>query len=78
MKEVLNKLDDDFMKTFEKRLGDLGEFRTTLEENIKNLEPRDQYVVLVAGIKKYTFCQLWVNNCSGFYSSIGWLTLHEH
>ncbi len=48
--EVLNQLDDDFMETLEKRLGgDLGDFRTTLEENIKNLAPRDQYVVLVAG-----------------------------
>ncbi len=49
-RDVLNQLDDDFMKTLEKRLGgDLGDFRTTLEENIKNLAPRDQYVVLVAG-----------------------------
>ena len=43
-REVLNALDDDF--SLQKRLGD---FRTTLEENIQNLEPRDQYVVLVAG-----------------------------
>ncbi|KAL9963754.1 hypothetical protein ACROYT_G027290 [Oculina patagonica] len=49
-RDVLNQLDDDFMKTLGKRLGgDLGDFRTTLEENIKNLAPRDQYVVLVAG-----------------------------
>lgn len=64
-REVLNQLDDDFMKTLEKRLGgDLGDFRTTLEENIKNLAPRDQYVVLVAGRelkKKETFQVLQIS-----------------
>ena len=50
-REVLNRLDDDYKQTLQKRLGDFKDFRTTLEENIKNLEPRDQYVVLVAGRK---------------------------
>lgn len=45
-REVLNELDDDFKNTLETTLGD---FRTTLEENMKSLGPRDQYVVLVAG-----------------------------
>ena len=44
--QLLDQLDADFMETLQTSLGD---FKTTLKENIKNVEPRDQYVVLVAG-----------------------------
>ena len=42
----LDQLDTGFMETLQKSQGDL---RTTLEESIKQVEPTDQYVVLVAG-----------------------------
>jgi len=38
--------DDVIMQTIQESLGD---FKTTLEENLKNIKPRDQYVVLAAG-----------------------------
>jgi len=44
--QFLDQLDTDFIETLQKSLGD---FRTTLKENIKNVKPRDQYIVLVAG-----------------------------
>ena len=44
--QFLDQLDPDFMGTLETSLGD---FKTTLKENIENVGPRDQYVVLVAG-----------------------------
>ena len=45
-REILNQLDDEFMNPLETSLGDI---KTALEENIRSLAPRDQYVVLVAG-----------------------------
>ena len=42
----LDQLDTEFMKSLQKSWKDL---RTTLEESIKQVEPQDQYVVLVAG-----------------------------
>ena len=42
----LHQLDTEFMKSLQKSWKDL---RTTLEESIKQVEPQDQYVVLVAG-----------------------------
>jgi len=44
--QILDQLDIDFIETLQKSLGD---FKTTLKENIKNVKPRDQYIVLVAG-----------------------------
>jgi len=38
--------DDVITQTLQESLGD---FKATLEENFKNIKPRDQYVVLVAG-----------------------------
>ena len=38
--------DDVIVKTLQESLDD---FKTTLEENLKNIKPREQYVVLVAG-----------------------------
>ena len=40
------KLDADIVETLHKGLGD---FKITLKDNIKNVKPRDQYIVLVAG-----------------------------
>lgn len=45
-REILNQLDDEFINPLETSLGDI---KTALEENIRSLAPRDQYVVLVAG-----------------------------
>ena len=48
--EFFKLLDEDFiMQTLQESLGD---FKSTLKENLKNIKPRDQYVVLVAG----TYC----------------------
>ena len=44
--QFLKQLDTDFTETLQTSLGD---FKTTLKENIKNVGPRDQYIVLVAG-----------------------------
>ncbi|KAL9963751.1 hypothetical protein ACROYT_G027285 [Oculina patagonica] len=45
--EFFKQLNEDFiMQNLQESLGD---FKTTLEENLKNITPRDQYVVLVAG-----------------------------
>jgi len=44
--DFLDKLDADFIETLQTSLGD---FKTTLKENIENVGPRDQYIVLVAG-----------------------------
>ena len=45
--EFFNQLDGDFiMQTLQESLGD---FKDTLDEYLKNLEPREQYVVLIAG-----------------------------
>jgi len=45
--EFFKQLEDEvIMQTLRESLGD---FKTTLEENLKNIKPRDQYVVLVAG-----------------------------
>ena len=45
--KFLDELDADFAETLQKRIGD---FKTTLKENIDNVGPRDHYVVLVAGM----------------------------
>ena len=66
-REVLDRLDDDFKKTLQKRLGDFEDFRTTLEESIKNLEPRDQYVVLVAGRKFDTIESLQISHYNKYH-----------
>lgn len=42
----MTQLDTDFVETLHKGLGD---FKTTLKENIENVKPRGQYIVLVAG-----------------------------
>lgn len=42
----LDQLDTDFIKTLQASLGD---FKTTLRENIESFKPTDQYIVLVAG-----------------------------
>jgi len=44
--KFLDQLDTDFVQTLQTSL---GEFKTTLKENSKNVGPRDQYIVLVAG-----------------------------
>lgn len=44
--EFLDQLDTDFIATLQKSLGD---YKATLKENINNVKPRDQYIVLVAG-----------------------------
>ena len=44
--KFLDELDADFLETLQKRIGD---FKTTLKENISDVKPRGQYVVLVAG-----------------------------
>ncbi|XP_078381365.1 dynamin-like protein 2 [Oculina patagonica] len=45
--EFFQQLDKDFiMQNLQESLRD---FKSTLEENLKNIKPRDQYVVLVAG-----------------------------
>ena len=44
--EFLDQLDTDFIETLQASLGD---FKTTLKENIESFKPRDQYIVLVAG-----------------------------
>ena len=44
--KFLDELDADFLETLQKRIGD---FKTTLKENINDVKPRGQYVVLVAG-----------------------------
>ena len=45
-RKIINQLDDKFMNPLETSLGDI---KTALDENIRSLAPRDQYVVLVAG-----------------------------
>ena len=45
-REIINQLDDEFINPLETSLGDI---KMALEENIRSLAPRDQYVVLVAG-----------------------------
>ena len=45
-REIINQLDDELINPLETSLGDI---KMTLEENIRSLAPRDQYVVLVAG-----------------------------
>lgn len=50
--EFLDQLDTDFIDTLQVSLGD---FKTTLKENIESFKPRDQYIVLVAGKFFYTF-----------------------
>ena len=42
----LDQLDTDFIETLQASLGD---FKTTLKENIESFKPRDQYIVHVAG-----------------------------
>lgn len=50
--EFFKQLESDaIMKTLQESLGD---FKKTLEENLKSIEPRDQYVVLVAGEQNST------------------------
>ena len=50
--EFFKQLESDaIMKTLQESLGD---FKTTLEENLKSIKPRDQYVVLVAGEQNST------------------------
>lgn len=49
----LDKLDTDFIETLQTSLGD---FKTTLKENIESFKPRDQYIVLVAG--KFFYMQV--------------------
>ncbi|KAL9963748.1 hypothetical protein ACROYT_G027282 [Oculina patagonica] len=45
--EFFKQLDEDFiMQNLQESLGD---FKTTMDENLKNIKPREQYVVLVAG-----------------------------
>ena len=44
--KFLDELDADFVETLQNRIGD---FKTTLKENINDVKPRGQYVVLVAG-----------------------------
>lgn len=44
--QFMAQLDSGFVKTLQTSLGD---FNTALKENIKNVKPRDQYIVLVAG-----------------------------
>lgn len=44
--EFLDQLDTEFIETLQASLGD---FKTTLKENIESFKPRDQYIVLVAG-----------------------------
>ena len=44
--KFVDELDADFVETLQKRMGD---FKTTLKENISDVKPRGQYVVLVAG-----------------------------
>ena len=44
--KFLEVLDDDFVETLQKRIGD---FKKTLTKNINDVKPRGQYVVLVAG-----------------------------
>ena len=44
--QFMGQLDAEFVETLQKGLGD---FKTTLKEHIKNVRPRDQYIVLVAG-----------------------------
>ena len=45
-RKIVNQLDDKFINPLETSLGDI---KMALEENIRILAPRDQYVVLVAG-----------------------------
>ena len=45
--DFLDEFDSEFIKSLQKSWGDL---KTTLEETIKHLEPREQYIVLVAGM----------------------------
>ena len=45
-RKIINQLDDKFINPLETSLGDI---KMALEENIRILAPRDQYVVLVAG-----------------------------
>lgn len=45
-REIINQLDDELINPLETSLGDI---KMALEENIRSLAPRDQYVVLVAG-----------------------------
>ena len=51
--EFFKQLDEEdfIMQNLHESLGD---FITTLEENLENIKPRDQYVVLVAG-KQFLF-----------------------
>ena len=44
--KFVDELDADFVETLQNRIGD---FKTTLKENINDVKPRGQYVVLVAG-----------------------------
>ena len=44
-REIINQLDDELINPLETSLGDT---KMALEENIRSLAPRDQYVVLVA------------------------------
>ena len=44
--KFVDELDADFVETLQNRIGD---FKTTLKENISDVKPRGQYVVLVAG-----------------------------
>ena len=46
VREIINQLDDEFINPLETSLGDI---KMALEENIRSLAPRDQYVMLVAG-----------------------------
>ena len=62
--EFVAKLDADFVETLHKGLGD---FKTTLKDNIKTVKPRDQYIVLVAG----TFLIHSKNIKDSFNSSTG-------
>ena len=43
---LLDQFDSEFIKSLQKGWGD---FQSTLKETIKHLEPREQYIVLVAG-----------------------------
>ena len=44
--QFLDQLDTDFIGTLQTSLAN---FKTTLKENIKNVGPRDQYIILIAG-----------------------------
>ena len=45
--EFLDQLDTDFVEMLQTSLG--ADFKKTLNENLKSLKPRDQYIVLIAG-----------------------------